>query len=207
MKNTKLIIPLIKRSIIFIKNYKKNMKLDKNKNLSNIDFSKFNFDFRSEIVKEIELLSNIDISYKPNYKVENDIYMDNIKKDEDDIKYLNRVFFDGENIIKKYEVCNIMDNIKKINIEYEKKIKNCIKCKIKLNENNKSMCKDCYIYERRTKEIFNKLLNKVKGMEKVFFKNIYLYNKLYEMYINDEINIECINYKTFEHKIFKKIKN
>lgn len=81
--------------------------------------------------------------------------------------------------------------------------KSCMNCKTKIDD-GKNICGTCYVKEKRYHEVFKLLLIKVKGLYNIFsYDNRYLYKKLYNMYKKDEIKIECINYLTFEHKIFR----
>lgn len=157
------------------------------------------------IYDEILILNNIDISnfkqdkidkpfqkYSENIIKNNEEKMLNIYYNETSIDYLKRIY--GSDIIKEYKYIHINNYI----------YKKCVDCDYNLDNKYKyDRCSECYIYYRRDKEIFNILLSKVKYIKNILNKNIYLYKKLYDMYIKNEIKIECINYKTFEHKIIK----
>lgn len=159
------------------------------------------------VVTGTEEFINDDINY-----IDISIFMD--KKKDNIIKYekenMKCIFCDKyiekniSNILCKDHYIDQMvyDNlIKKEYLYNYDKCKNK-DCKNKI-DNNKKICNNCYILDINYRKVFNLLLNKIKGIKEILFhNNIYLYEKIYIMYLEQKIEIRCIDYKTFEHKLF-----
>lgn len=162
--------------------------------------------------KEIKILYNIDpdifnsenktdISNSDHFKK---YILENLKQGNKIINDNGKIYIEKKKLIKHKKPINEKSqmgeniNSKNINIKYSYNYRNCIMC----NNNIFSeyiLCDICY----KIKLNFNILINKVKNMKYIFYNNnILIYNKLLNAYIKEKIIIKCINYKTFEYKIF-----
>lgn len=180
----------------------KNKYLKKIKRLFNKEINKlYKIDTNyHNIYDEISLFNKIcifDIYEKNNnnkYLI-NDSYiepMDNIRNNENYIDYMNRVYFNSESVIKLDKSVSINDYIMD-----------------NINEINKH--KNFSAKEIRYRQVFSKLISKVLYLNKILYnKYKIIYEFIYKLYIENKIDIECINFITFEHKIicfYKKMNN
>lgn len=180
----------------------KNKYLKKIKRLFNKEINKlYKIDTNyHNIYDEISLFNKICIfdMYEKNnnnkYLI-NDSYiepMDNIRNNENYIDYMNRVYFNSESVIKLDKSVSINDYIMD-----------------NINEINKH--KNFSAKEIRYRQVFSKLISKVLYLNKILHnKYKIIYEFIYKLYIENKIDIECINFITFEHKIicfYKKMNN
>lgn len=122
----------------------------------------------------------------------------------------NKVITNNENIIienKKNKSIKILEKDIKFDIDILSiYIKNDIEeytyCKI-CNSNmfsNYNICNNCYVYYKN----FKTLLKKIRNLKYIFnYRNRIFLLQLFKLYINKKIDIICINFNTYEHKIIK----
>lgn len=145
-------------------------------NLTDVE-RKVNNDYMLEYIS-----NNVDMSPLP---IDNNLY----KKNEETY---------DEYIYRNYGCMNSSYN----NSRYEYYRKKCITndCNIYFwGRNNEYLCKDCNVKNIRYKIVFNGLLEKVCNGKKVIYESINrnLYNKIYELYINNKIGF-------YKHRINNK---
>jgi hypothetical protein len=192
---------------LFSKEYNKLCKIDINYNniydeismLNNIDisdlilFRKYKPDILYQLSIGNKIINNNNKIYieskkskrknNKNYNFNKDIKFNNsyeipiTNKNDNNINYAKQLY--GIDIVKEYKYSHINNYI----------YKKCFDCNYKLDKKNKyDRCPDCYIYYKRSMEVFNNLLNKVKGIKSIFkYEKIFFYKRLYNMYIKNEI--------------------